>query len=517
LPTDTIDEATTVAPPAPSTPVARRAVLLAAAQAVSFAITFALPVVLVRVLSPTAFGVYKQAFQVVTTAICLLNLQVAISAIYFMAREPGKKLQVALNIVLFYAGVGALTAAAFSLYPRWVVWVFNSDELVPHVPLLGLVILLGLVSACGETVAIAVEDFRFASAYIVLSQLSKSALLLSAGLMWKSVGAIVAAAAVQGMLLCGVLLWYLRRRFGRWLAPIDRPLFAAQMRNAIPFGIGGFPAVLQADLHNYFVSHFFNAATFAVYSVGCMQLPLLGMLTAAFSTALAPEVARRQHGVDYQGILHVWADVVRKLALVLFPAFALLFVLRREFIVLLFTETYSGAVPIFAINLFAVLLSVSAHYPVLRAFDELKYFRLKLYLGLLPFTWAALHWGVRYGGLVGAVTASVLAQTLDVAISVGTVARKLGASRRDWRHFAALLRIGAAAAAAAIVVSLLKAPLAAWPEAMRLVMGVAAFGPAYAAAVLLAGAITDDEKVQVRRALLTYGHRLHAQLVGRRA
>src|SRR5262249_54269353 len=94
----------------------RRAAWLTAANVVAFSLSFLAPLLLVRALNQTSFGVYKQAFQILTSALGWLNLQVSSTAYYFMPRAHGKKFQVAFNIIVFYAAAGALLASLFIIY-----------------------------------------------------------------------------------------------------------------------------------------------------------------------------------------------------------------------------------------------------------------------------------------------------------------------------------------------------------------------------------------------------------------
>src|SRR5262249_2389793 len=138
----------------------QRAALLMAANVIATAMSFALPLLLVRAMSRTEYGLYKQAFQIIQSALNLLNLQVAVSVFYFYARVPGKKLQVSLNVMLFYGLVGALLFLIFLAWPGWVTLIFQGSDLVPHVPLLGFAIFCSLVSSNLDAVPIASGDFR---------------------------------------------------------------------------------------------------------------------------------------------------------------------------------------------------------------------------------------------------------------------------------------------------------------------------------------------------------------------
>jgi O-antigen/teichoic acid export membrane protein len=484
---------------------ARRAAWLTSANTIAFGLSFIAPLVLVRMLSQTEFGVYKQAFQILTSTISALNLQVASTAYYFMPRAPEKKLQVMINVLAFYGALGACAGALFIFYPECALLVFKSGDLPAYMPLLGVTILLWLVSSNLEVVPLALGDVRTSSAFIVIAQLTKSALTVGAALVFHSVRAMIWAAAIQGALQILFMLDYIRRRFGRRFRSVrdvfDPALFKAQIGNALPYGLGSFAQTAQGDLHNFMVSRYFPPAGFAVYSAGLFQLPLLGLLTASFSGALIPEVSKLAAAGDQRAIIPIWLNAVRKLALVIVPVCALMFILRYEIITLLFTSAYSEAAPLFGIYLFSALLPVTLTGAPIRAHEEFKFFRFKLHLALLPVTFGAIYVGIRAAGLVGAVSALVGLQTLEAAIVLAAVGRRLGFMAGDLRHLTPALKTALAAGAAALAAFAVKLPLAQSRTPVKLVLCGAVFGAVYIFAAYALGAVTDAEKTGIRAAL----------------
>jgi O-antigen/teichoic acid export membrane protein len=487
---------------------ARRAAWLTAANTIAFGLSFIAPLLLVRMLNQTEFGVYKQAFQILMTATSLLNLQVASTAYYFMPRAPEKKLQVMVNVLAFYAAAGALTGALFIFYPECALLVFESGDLPAYMPLLGLTILLWLVSSNLEVIPMALGDVRTSSAFIVVSQLTKSILTVSAALAFHSVRAMIWAAAIQGMLQILFMLAYIWRQFGRRFLRVrdafDLELFKAQIGNALPYGLGGFAQTAQGDLHSFMVSRYFPPAGFAVYSAGLFQLPLLGLLTASFSGALIPEVSRLVAAGKQRAIIPIWLNAVRKLALVVVPACALMFVLRYEIITLLFTSAYIEAAPLFGIYLFSALLPMTLTGSPIRAHEEFKFFRFKLHLALLPVTFAALYVGIHWAGLAGAVGALVGLQTLEAAIVVTAVGRRLGFMAGDLRHLAPALKAVLATGAATLAAFALKLPLAQTGAPAKLALCGAVFAAVYVFAAYAMGAVTDAEKMEIRATLSSF-------------
>jgi O-antigen/teichoic acid export membrane protein len=463
---------------------------------------------LVRMLSQTEFGVYKQVFQILMSAISALNLQVASTAYYFMPRAPEKRLQVLINVLAFYSAAGALVAALFIFYPECALLVFESGGLPAYMPLLGVTILLWLVSSNLEVVPMALGDVRTSSAFIVISQLTKSALTVSAALAFHSVRAMIWAAAIQGILQILFMFAYIHRRFGRrsrrtWKIQdaFDLELFKAQISNALPYGLGGFAQTAQGDLHNFMVSRFFPPAGFAVYSAGLFQLPLLGLLTTSFAGALIPEVSRLAAAGERRAIIPIWLNAVRKLALVVVPICALMFVLRYEIITLLFTSAYSEAAPLFGIYLFSALLPMTLTGAPIRAYEEFKFFRFKLHLALLPATFGALYVGIYAAGLIGAVSALVALQTLEAAIVLTVVGRRLGFVAGDLRHLKPALKTALAAGAAALAAFAVKFPLAQVNAPVKMIICSAVFGAVYVFAAYALGGVTDSEKTEFRDTL----------------
>src|SRR5438046_2329998 len=118
--------------------VVKHTVWLTAAKLIGIAMSLIVPLVLVRRLSQRDFGLYKQAFQVLTTMLTLLGLSFVASIYYFMPREPHRKPQVAMNVLLFYALVGSIVSLCFVCWPRWIAIIFSTDVLVPQIPLLSI-------------------------------------------------------------------------------------------------------------------------------------------------------------------------------------------------------------------------------------------------------------------------------------------------------------------------------------------------------------------------------------------
>ena len=484
---------------------ATRTLWLSVARMSALVLSFLLPFLLARRLSNTEFGLYKQAFQVLTTGVSLLGLQVSGGLYSFIPRFPAKKAQVALNAVFFYVVIGGLVALWFTLWPRWIENAFRDGALLtPLMPWIGLSICLWLVASAFDSLMIADNDVKRAAVLSVVLQIIKTGFLLAAALLSGSIRTMVLAAVAFGAVQCALFAIYLFRRFGKlWQAP-DVALFRMQIANALPFGLGAFAYSWQYDLHNYFVGHYFNAADYGIYANGCFQMPLLLVLLDSMDPVLMPEFARLDSLGQRHAIGELWLQAIRAMGLFFIPACVLMFVLRHELIVGLYSEKFAASVPIFAVTLLNTVMLGNFTSAVMRTFDDMKNFRTKLYLCLMPVTGLLLYGGVKFAGLVGVMGAVVIVRAIDVSVTSYVLGKRLEMTLSDLRTLSPLLKTILACLPAALIVHLLRPTLNVMANATintrvtAFLIGSAIFALIFLPLAFLSGAVGAQEKTWLR-------------------
>src|SRR5665213_341938 len=434
---------------------------LAFAKTVGFAFSIALPLLLVRRMDREQYGLYKQAFLIVTTAMTVLPLGVPMSAFYFLARESTRRRETVLNIVLFHVAVGALACGALVLYPSILTAIFHDTRLAPYSAWIGVTILFWITGAFLDLVPVANDEVRLASALIIGIQASRALIFVGALLFFGTLRSLLAAAVLHGLIQTVVLVCYLGSRFAGFWSAFDWQVAREQLSYALPLGAAGLLMMVQTDLHNYFVSNHFGPARFAVYSIGTLQLPLMGLIWEAANSVLITRVSVLQKRNDAREIVLLVARAARKLAAVYFPVYVFLMVAGREFIQVLFTARFAHSWPIFAVNLTLLPLGIILLDPLYRAFERERYFLLRLRLALAAVLIAALWLFTARAGLLGViamVVAIAAVERLAMAIHFG---RLLGVTARDLvlvRDIGNLAMAAVGAGAVAAVVRLMLAP-----------------------------------------------------------
>ncbi len=469
------------------------------AKTVAFAFNVALPMLLVRRLDQAQFGVYKQLFLIVGTSVTVLPLGFAMSAYYFLPREPDRQRETVLNILIYTTLTGCLACAAFLLWPVLLDLIFHQPGLTGYSRLIGVVIMLWIVSQALEIVPIAHGEMKMASALIISVQLTRTAIYLAAVLIFGSIQALIWAAVLQGVMQTAVLWWYLQSRFGPFWRRFDGALMRSQLSYAVPLGMAGILYTVQTDLHSYFVSNRLGAVAYAIYGVGIVQLPLMTMLQEATNSVVIPRVCALQQLNDTREIIELMARAMRKLAAVYFPVYGMLLVTAHEFISFFFTRRYLASVPVFVINLTLLLLAIMLQDPLFRAYVEQRFFLIRLRIVLCVLLAAGLWFGTTHFGLVGAISAVVAVTIVERFVMAVRFGHILGVRRKDIVLLKDIGKLAIATAVAGLATEGVRLLLAgARPLIVLLACGIV-FSLVYLAAVLLAGIPTVEEKDLVRR------------------
>lgn len=421
------------------------------AKFVGFALNALFPLLVVRYLTQENVGVYRQVFLVASNAALVLPLGLSMSAYYFLNRDPARHPAAVLNILIFNFLMGACAFLALFVFPQMLGATFQSPELTRMAPLIGLVIWLWIFSGFLETAALAIQEARLAAVFIVLFQLAKTFLMVAAVVWFRSVDSLIYATIVLFTLQSFALVAYLHNRFPRFWTSFDPRFFREQLAYALPFGLSVLLYVGQTDIHNYFVSHSFSAAEFAIYSVGCFQLPLISMLYESVGAVMIPRMSQLQDEDRRREMLEMTVSATQKLAFVYFPLFGYLTIVAGEFITTLFTKEYAASAAIFRVNLLVLPLFSLVVDPITRAYPHAGRFLLKVRIAICVVLLLVFWLGLGRFGLVEMISIVVAAIFVEKAACVWISIRMLKASIPDLRMLKTIGRVGLAAVIASMI------------------------------------------------------------------
>jgi O-antigen/teichoic acid export membrane protein len=431
---------------------------LVLARLFTAALTLSIPLVLARVLSLSEYGTYYQLFLIATTLYYVLPCGVVQSLYYFLPRTEQKRPYLG-QTLLFMSAAGVVGAAGVALALEPVAAWFSNPALLEF--RLPLALYTGLlIGAMPLEVSLTSQGRTRASAalYLVSDAIRAGVMVLPGLLGFGLHGLMVAVAGFAGLRFVAAWVISLRHSSGPLLSP---PLLRAQLAYALPFGAAMLLSVPQQNAHLFMVAGAVAPSLYALYRVGCFQLPVVDLLYTPTSEVLMVRLGELEREGRLGEAVGAFREAAGKLAFVFLPFAAFLFAAAPEFIGALFGPQFLPAVPVFRVSVLGVLLAVLPMDGVLRARGFTRAIFLS-YLVKALVTLPLVYFGVRHFGMMGGIASWALAECVGKATLLVPLPRALSTPERPlslrdvipWRQLA---QAGLAALAAALAVVLLRA------------------------------------------------------------
>lgn len=429
------------------------ALVLSLGRGVALVATFIVPVILARILAPAEFGTYRQWLLIFATLYGMAQLGMAESLFYFVPARPDRAGTYAANAILTLSVVAIAAAVVLGSLGGGVAGALGNPALEHLVPLAGCYLGLMLVAAPLEILLVARRQHAWASVAYALSDMTRAGVTLVAALVWGRLDAVFVGLIVVAAGRLAATLAYGRRDFGARLRP-DRGDLRAQLVYALPLQLAVAMEIAQANVHAYVVSSRFDPATFALYSIGCLQIPLVDLLASSAGNVMMVRMRERLARGERDATMVIWRETARQLALVLVPLLCVLGIVARDLLAVLFTDVYAAAAPIFRIWLGVLLLAaIPAHGP-LRVLGDTRFLALQTILKLAIVV-VFIEAFMSAFGLPGAVLVMLAAMSIGKGLLLLRI-RHLAAiplsELLPWRSYAGIALAAAAAAVPAVTV-----------------------------------------------------------------
>jgi O-antigen/teichoic acid export membrane protein len=454
----------------------RPASVLVAGRTIGYVAAFAIPIVLARLFDQTQFGIYKQLFLIFGTLYILAQVGVAESLYYFIPRKPDEAGRHVFNALATLALGGLGCFLLLGLASTRVAAALTTPELAEYVPLLGVFLALMLMSSLFEIALVSRKEYLTAAwTYAVSDAVRMSLIVLPVvafgGVRWVLIGAIVFAA-----LRLAVMLRMLWQEFGSTLRPNVR-LWRVQLAYALPFALAVAVEVVQMNFHHYVVASQFDAATFAIYAVGCLQIPLVDVISSSSANVMMVRMSGETGERHGAAALEVWHATIWRLAFLLFPVTVFLLLAARDVITILFTANYLASVPIFMLWTLTILPAVFCVDAVLRVHAQTR-FMFAMNMLRLVMVAGLIGWFLSEFGLAGAVLVMLVSTAVARVLGIIRIARLMEVGIVDVLPWERLASTAACALAAGVPAYWVMASTG-LPRLLTLAAAAAAYGLTY--------------------------------------
>ena len=470
-----------------------RGAVLASARLLNQALALLSPLLLVRLLSITEYGRYRQFMATAMFITSLAGFALSANLNYLVARSPHRAAVDITNACLLMLGVSAVSALVVVVGRQWIV----PPEIASSWFLLALYVFMFLNLEVLVSYWLAHGQSLAVMGYTLAVTVWRLATLLAATYWLRDVEMIfITVVCAEALKNLGIYLWL--RTHGlisfRW----DRPALREQLRLVAPLGAGSVLYKLN-DFGKVVVGNQMGPVPLALYTTAAYQAPIVNIIQGALADVIFPDMVKRSQRDPVQG-LALWKRAQVLIFAVLCPAWVLLTYFAEPLIRLLFTDAYVAATPYFQVFLLLMVRQCFQFSTPLRSVEDNASFAHANLVALIinaGFIVALMPkfglWGPTLGLVVGQTWTSIY----------------LG--RRTMKRYAIPLgelcqwgKLGLALAASIIaVVALQLSQFAFTSEPLGIIAGVAVFAAVY---VLAARFILREEYGYVMRALSRRKH-----------
>ncbi|MBU0692856.1 oligosaccharide flippase family protein [bacterium] len=310
----------------------------------AFALLFS--IILVRLISQHDFGSWRQFLIVFGLASNILIFGLPKSLLYFYSiSEKLERSRIALRSLLLTVGLGALAAIVYLIARGLIAHAWSSPALSTYAGLFALYLFLYFPLNIFQPLLLA-NDNRFSlaiwkAAFATTKLLVLVYVLVAGGTLLNLLIAINIHTLLQ--LLISLVIYI---RISGWNLSNLWEGLDEQLRYSSHVTSLAITGSIAREADKILVSSSFSPDQFAAYSVGARELPLINLFPYAISDAIAPDLSRLHRDSKFSEFLHLWHSWMQRIAMIMFPLFALIIFKYEEIITLLYTEDYiAGAIP----------------------------------------------------------------------------------------------------------------------------------------------------------------------------
>lgn len=373
---------------------------------------FVMPLILIRFMSQSDYGVFSQFFTIFTALYIMLALGLH-SSLYYYYPFATQKNECVGNTLGLLIGVCILFSAILFL-PITQDMLFGDSELSRYGNFVGACIILAIPMNMISPLYLVREDRALATflpGIVAFARIGTSiAMLLIYGTL-KSV--FVGLVCFQGIVLLYTL--YYAMRDGR--LAFNKSLAKQQLAYSLPFG-GAVALQLFSNYFDKFVCvRYLTPVEYAVYSVAFLSIPGVNQVCESLCQVNVVNMTVCHQSNNPEGVIANYRSFVIKTLSFSTPLILAVCVFSEEIMSFLFTDQYVGSAPFFRLYSLSCLTYMLGAGTILRAVGKtglaMRSYLISCIVGIPLTIVLVAHYGV-YGAITGALVNIMLPRIIQM-------------------------------------------------------------------------------------------------------
>lgn len=348
--------------------------ILSLGRFLAFGAAFLVPMVNVRALSIVEYGYYGQFWLFFSTLSPLLVMGFPRSLLYYFPRSESEREKsvyvtqtvtylfvISLVAIVIYTVMGRLLGGGLGAMIRAFYWQICAFTMFM------------LLSWHMEELFVADKRIERQSVYYVVTAVTRAVVVIATAWYTRDVGSIIWALTFFAFAKALFALIYTKVVYRPAIRQLSLSTIREQISFALPLGMMQVATLLLSQTDRFIINRMMGREAFAIYWVGAHQLPFATIIASSVASITFPLMARLQKEGRLSEFIDLWKRAWLKTAVLFFPICVFLMVTGEQFIVILFTDQYIDATPVFRIYLLLFLATTTDYAGVLAAFKKQKY------------------------------------------------------------------------------------------------------------------------------------------------
>lgn len=449
-------------------------------------------IALTRLLVETDFAVITFLLLVYETAKYVATLGFPDSIFYFFERvAKDTRTGFAYMTCAIMGATGTLAWLVMTLFTFFLpdfLTQWNPEEIAltqSLLPVMALVALLEIPTWPISNIMLAADRQKDASWYQLFNGVAMFCALVVPTFMGYSIDVAIYALLIVSALRFFISFYWVWRVLPPYEKRPDRALLKEQIEFSVPIGISALVGRINRYADKFIVSYFLAAETFAIYSVGAQEIPIVRVIPFAVGSVLISRFVQFHKEDKKEELKELWYKGIEKVSLIVLPLTLFFIAVGIEYVTLLFGETYRAAALPFQIYTITVLIRVTNYGSILQAYGDTKgILRMSLNLMVLKIGLGILM-TIQFG-IIGTALSSVMAHGINWILYLRRIGTHMTLPWYEVLPFPSYLKILGVASAVAAFIWVIKTYVFALTGVVALVVSLIL----YLALFILAGRLT---------------------------
>lgn len=365
-----------------------QALWLGISQLSVFAITMLSAAVLSRYFDKTEYGTYKQILYVYNTMHMVFTVGLPGAFAYFIPRmKPSQQKFLINGLNRLFLLLGLVFSICIFVLSGPISRLLNNPELATGLKLFSPFPLFTLPTMGVEGIYTALKKTKSIAYYNVFSKIMMLLCIVLPVVFFKSSYKVAIIGWGCAAFATFLLAMYMKNKpYVEVKKEIVPNMYKAVFGYSLPMlgaAVAGFFIVMADQL---FVSRYYGTETFAVYSNGCLSVPIIGMVATSVKQVLLPIFSKADSEGSLKESIGVYNNAVSKTIIIIYPILLFCFFFAREVMVFFYGEQYGDSGLYWQCHMLRDFMDVFPYYSVLLAIAATKIYMFA-HIGVAVFTY----------------------------------------------------------------------------------------------------------------------------------